>query len=550
MRLAKKKESWFGVAITAVLCLGFLYWWFRPEPKQIPWDDETAGQLVERALKEPRPASRVDQQVVDFDLMEVAILQSSGKMLEEAVVTVKHINDPLIKKCAVRQVAQTFLRSDPKDLGEAILLADLLSDPAHRAAVRTEILAQLAVLGFADAALPEAKSVLQKTTLAQRIAGTDEAGQQKARELLTEVGKELPALPAEEAAAVRREIAGARINLTIADGADAAIAAIKDLPPAEQPHFWEELAAFSDGQVIDLPALLPQINDAALRRKLEINSLLFAEKPWPAAEIVAKYRAEAEAATAPLDKTTALLALAAAQRNSEEPDRDKASAAANATLMSARDATPGISDAAVRCTSLLELSRRFKDAYPFLWEDAKAALVASATAARAVQPVTARIPLLLAVSEETFNQADAAGADALIAEALTDATTAPPEAAILQALAIAVVQRRGDWPRALTLTDSIPDDAARLTALEALAFAASEDSMSMDPVNPPPRGEPVDSIRRESAGDQSRAANLVGKQHEGYARARAWLAMAKGLVMSPGSLSDYMAVEPETKPEE
>ena len=244
MRLAKKKESWLGVAITAVLCLGFLYWWFRPEPK--PWEEETAGQLVERANKEPRPAGRVEQQVVDFDLMEVAILQSTGKMMEEAVVTVKHISDPLIKKCAVRQVAQTFLRSDPKDLGEAILLADLLSEPAHRAAVRTEILAQLSVLGFADAALPEAKTALQKATLAQRIAGTDEAGQQKAKELLTEVGKELPALPAEEASSVRREVAGARINLTIADGAEAAIAAIKDLPPAEQPYYWEELAAFSD----------------------------------------------------------------------------------------------------------------------------------------------------------------------------------------------------------------------------------------------------------------------------------------------------------------
>ena len=112
-----------------------------------------------------------------------------------------------------------------------------------------------------------------------------------------------------------------------------------------------------------------------------------------------------------------------------------------------------------------------------------------------------------------------------------------------------MVQRRGDWPRALTLTDSIPDNAARLKALEALALAASEDSMSMDPANPPPRGEPVDSIRRASAGNQARAANLVGKQPEGYARSRSWLAMAKGLITSPGSLSDYMAVEPEPEPE-
>jgi len=539
MNPGKKKESWLGIAITAVLCLGFLYWWLRPEAR--PWEQENAGQLVARAMKEPRPSSRVEQQVIDLDLMEVAILQSGGKMLEEAVATVKHIGDPLIKKCAVRQVAQSFLKSDPKDLGEAIGLADLLSDPAHRATVRTGILAQLAVLGFADAALPEAKSALQKATLAQLIAGTDETSQHKAGELLAEVEKALPALPAEEAAAVRREVAGARINLTVADGADAAIAAIKALPPAEQPPFWEALAAFSDGRLMDLRSLLPQINDAALRRKLEINSLLFPDKPWPAAEIVAKYRAEAEAAAAPAEKTAALMAFAAAQRNADEPDREQAASASNATLRRALESAATIPDAALRCAALLELSRHFKDAFPFQWDDAKSSLAGAAKSAGAVQPATLRIKWLLAVSEETFNHGDAPGANALITDALNDAAAAPPDAGTLQDLATAVMHRRGDWPAGLALIDRIPDNAARLTALEFVALAASEDSMAMDPGKPPPRGEPVDGIRRESAGDQVRAATLVEQQPPGYARSRAWLAMAKGMIGPPSSLTDYMA---------
>ena len=539
MKSGKKKESWRGIAITAVLCLGFLYWWLRPEVR--PWEQENAGQLVARAMKEPRPSSRVEQQVIDLDLMEVAILQSGGKMLEEAVTTVKHIGDPLIKKCAVRQMAQTFLKSDPEDLGEAIGLADLLNDPAHRATVRTGILAQLAVLGFADAALPEAKSALQKATLAQRMAGTDDISQQKARELLAEVEKEVPALPAEEAAAVRREVAGARINLTVADGEDAAIAAIKILPPAEQPPFWKELAETAYGKSDDLRKLLPQINDAALRRRVEINSLLFPDKPWPAAEIVAKYRAEAEAAGEPAEKTVALMAFAAAQRNAEEPDREEAASASNATLRRALESAAAIPDAALRCASLLELSRHFKDAFPFQWDDAKSSLAGAAKSARAVQPATQRIQLLLAVSEETFNQADAPGANALITDALTDAAAAPPDAGTLQDLAAAVMQRSGDWYAGLALIDRIPDNAARLTALESVALAASEDSMAMDPDNPPPRGEPVDGIRRESAGDQVRAAGLVEKQPPGYARSRAWLAMAKGLIGPPSSLTDYMA---------
>ena len=541
MRLHQKKESRLGIAITVVLCLGFLYWWFRPEPR--PREEENAGQLVARAMKEPRPDSRVGQQVIDFDLMEVAILQSSGKMLEEAVITVKHIREPLIRKCAVQQVAQAFLRSDPADLGEATALADLLEDPAQRDGVRTGILAQLAALGFADAALPEARSALQKAALAKSIAGTDEASREKARELLAEVETELPSLRPEEAAAVRRNIAAARINLTIADGGDAAIAAIKALPPAEQPPLWKELAETAYGKSDELRKLLPHINDPALRRTVEINSLNFADKPWPAVEIIAKYRSESAAATNPEDKTAALNSLAAAQRNGSEADPENAAAAADATLKLARAAAAGIPDTVARCSALLELSRSFSLA--LLWDDAKSSLADAAIAARAIAPAAMRIPLLLAVSEETFNQADASGADALITAAMDDAAAAPPDAASLEALATTVVQRRGDWPAGLALIDRIPDNAARLAALEAVALAASEDSMSLDPANPPPRGEPVDSIRRESAGDQARAANLVDQQPPGYAKTRAWLAMAKGMISPPQSLTDYKGMQNE-----
>lgn len=542
MKLGKKRESWIGVVVTAVLCLGFLYWWFRPPGG--PREEETAGQLVARAMKEPRPSGRVEQQVIDFDLMELAILQSEGKMLEEAVATVKHIADPLLKKCAVRQVAQMFLRTNPKNLGEAIGLADLLSDPAHRATVRTEVLVQLAVLGFVDAALPDAKSALQKATLARHIAG-DEATQPLARELIADAEKELPALPPDDATAVRREIADTRISLTGSDGADAAIAAIKALPPAEQPPYWKELSDWSDGRLLDLRKLLPQINDAAVRRRVEISSLLFADKPWPAAEIIAKYRAEAATALSPAAKCTALISLAAAQRNSNEPDTEQAAVAADATLKLARDSAVAIPDATARCTSLLELSRHFSLAN--LFDDAKVSLIGAAAAAREVQPAADRIPLLLAASEETFNQADAAGAMALIDTAVTDAAAAPPDAGVFQDLATAVMQRRGDWPAGLALVDRIPDNAARLTALEAVALTASEDSMALNPFDPPPRGESVDDIRRESAVNPSRAAALAAKQPPGYARTRAWLAMAKGMISPPSSLTDYMAGGGEMK---
>lgn len=536
MKWGKSKEGWLGVVLTAVLCLGFLYWWFRPEPRV--WEQENAGQLVERAMKEPRPDSQVERQVIDFDLMEVAICQGRSGMLDEAVATVKHIANPAIKMRAVRQLAQTYLNSDPQDFGEVIGLADLIDDPVRSAAVRTEVLGQLAVLGFADAAIPEARTARQKAVLARQMAGTDDKSQAKARDLIAEAEKELPSLPPAEAVAIREDIARARINLSPVDGPEAAITAIQAVPPDRQPLLWKDLSDWCVGQILDLRTLMPNIADPDLRRRLEIESLLFSVKPWPAAEIIAKYQAEVDAAAAPEAKVAALISLSEARRNGGEPDNTAATAAANQTLQNAHTVASGIGDAAARCRSLLELTKKFSLA--LLFDDAKASLEEATKAARAVQPLGARVPLLIAAAEEHLLQASAPQANALITEAADEASATAPDAAALQALAVAVI-RRGDWPRGLALADRIPDDAARLSALEAAAESAAEESLSMDPADPPPRGEPVDDIRREAAGDQARAARLVEQQPKGYARARAWLAMAKGQIAPPSSLSDYMA---------
>jgi hypothetical protein len=82
----------------------------------------------------------------------------------------------------------------------------------------------------------------------------------------------------------------------------------------------------------------------------------------------------------------------------------------------------------------------------------------------------------------------------------------------------------------------IAGPAARHEALDDAAHAAAAEIRAMDFANPSPRGEPVDSIRRETIRDQSRAAALVEQQPAGYARARAWLAMAKALLAVPSQL--------------
>jgi hypothetical protein len=546
VKTPKRKEGWLGVILTAILCLGFLYWWFRPEPE--PGEHQTTSQLVARAMAEPRSASRVEQQVIDFDLMEIAICQAGVSMLDEARATLERLSDPVIKTRAVRHAAQAFFGSNPQDFGRAVPLADLLESPQPRDEVRSEILGQLAVLGFVEVALKEARTARQKADLARRIADTPE-GHEKARQLLEEAGNELPSLSAEDAAAVREHVAEARIKYTRTDGADPAIAAIRAVAPDRQLPLWKELAEWGNGIDLDLRTVLPHINDPGLRRKLEIDSLLFIRKPWPAAELIGKFKSEADAATAPEAKVTAMISLGEATRNAGEPDNEAAAAAANKILHDARTVAGTISDPAARCRALLELTHRFNLA--LLFDDSRTALDEATTIARAVQPLGARVPLLAAAAEEHFQQANPAEAHALVSEAADQAGTAPTDAVTLQAIAMALV-RRGDWPRGLGLVDRIADEAARLSALDAAAEAAAFDSISIIASDLPPRGEPVDTIRRASAGDQFRAARLAESQPMGYARARAWLAMAKGLIAPPAGLTDYIAAgsQPADMPDE
>lgn len=545
MKWGKSRESWLGVIITAVLCLGFLYWWFRPEPR--PWRQESASQLVTRAMSEPPPASRVERQVLDFDLMEVSICQARGGMLDEATAVVKHVGDPVIRTHCVRAVAQTFLHSDPQNFGRVLGIADLISDEAQRALVRQELLVSLAVLGFPHAAMPEAKTARQKAALARNIAATDDDGQEKARELLAAAEKELPSLSPAEAAAARIEIAWTRVNLTFTDGPENAIAAVKELPAVEQTELWKALTGWCNGREdkqSTVPLVIKQVADPVLRRRLEIESLLSDVKVRPAEAIIAECRAEAGAATSAAAKVGSLLAVADAQRNSEE------TAAAEATLQQVHRLATAMTDRPERCRILIELTRKFSDA--LLFPHALACLEEAIKTIADVHPDTARIPLLVLAADESFKQANEPQAAQLLDEAMrivksAPATNGPPlDGATLQSLAVAIVHR-GDWPGGLSLIDQIDGDGPRRAALEAAAQTVSEDIISINP-GESLRGAPVDGIRERIAGDQAQAATVVARLPAGYARARAWLAMAKGLLSAPMNLSDYMATD--TQPQE
>ena len=259
-----------------------------------------------------------------------------------------------------------------------------------------------------------------------------------------------------------------------------------------------------------------------------------------AADIAADCQAEAASAATPAAKVSALISMSAAQRNSDDP---ALTAAADATMQSALGIAQTIAAPEEKCRTLLTLSRNLSNV--IMHTEAATALTQAITAARATTPVAASIPLLLLAANESFLQANGPQSVQLLEESLRLLQAVPsPDAATLQTLAVALI-RRGEWPRGAALLARIPAGPARTAALDAAGETAAEDSMSIDPAKPPPRGEPVDGIRKESAGDQARAVNLVEQQPPGYARARAWLAMAKALTVVPSSLSDYMATGSE-----
>jgi len=539
MRSGSKKESLLGIVLTALLCLGFLWWWFRPQAQTQSWQDQSAVQLVERAMKETRPTGRVEQQVLDLDLMEIALGLVSGRRPDEALAVAGHILDPALRFIAAQQLARVWINADSQDYGAALGFTALVSDPQRHAEIRADIFGLIA-WEFPDIALEEAKTPLLKALLATRMKGTD----QKPRELIAEATFALPALPAAEAAAVRLQIARAQVRLSGESDPSLAIAAIKALPTEQRGELWPELIGWCQGRAdksVTVPLVYQQVEDPALRRRLEIESLLFDIKLRPRAEILAGCQADVDRAASPADKVRALLVLADARANMRDDLAQEA--AAVESLRSAHSIAKTVTNPAERCRLLLGLARELSLVLAF--DASKSALDEAIAAAPLAPDAAERAALLLAAGDECSKQADDPRAAQLTEQAATSLAMAPASAPeVIQQLATAIM-RRGDWLRAFTLLDGIPGEAARQAALNAVVTTAVEDFRSVDPAKPPPRGEPIDTIWREAITDQVRAANLSEAQPGGFLRARAWLAMARATYAAPMSLTGYQADGPQ-----
>ncbi|MES2706733.1 MAG: hypothetical protein V4726_09050 [Verrucomicrobiota bacterium] len=527
----KKREGWLGTVVTGVICLGFLYFWFKP--RKPDWEHQTTAQYVARAMAEPEAADVTARLVLDFDLMETAILQARQGMAPEGAETALRIGDPLVQARAIRQLAWAHLNNDPKRMGDALTMCDRIADPAARTRMRQEILLQIAGMGFPDAALPEAGTLLLRARLARRLAETD--GQAMARDILKEIDTALPSLPAEEAAPLRLETAWIHVGLTLSDGAKQAFPAIKNLPPAEQGELWLDLFricfGLGDTAAGEAAAVAAQVTDPVLKRRMELEALDSNMPLRPAEEILAELRAELKAAAPGVPHIHALVALAAAQSRTVQGDPE---AAAN-TLRMAYDSALALTDPIQRATLLSELSEALPDA--LLLAENTQALTAAASAARTVITPDERLPVLILVLRQAFNAGELKLAADLASEAnavaVSPGSTLKPEP--LADLADFLV-RIGDWSAGLNLLSKTADAPARALLLDELATITAEDTIGYNASQPPNRGEPLDRIRNRAISDETGAAIWAQEQTAGPLRARAWLAIAKGQLLSPGAL--------------
>ncbi|MDB6072202.1 MAG: hypothetical protein JWL81_3373 [Verrucomicrobiales bacterium] len=609
----KKREGWLGLVLTAILCTGFLYWWFRPARET--WEHHSTAQLVARALAEPNLSNPLERLVIDFDLMETAILQARQGMIPEGLETAARIADPVVQARTVRQLAQANINEDSKNLGESITMCERIADLTLRARVKEEIQLQIAMLGFGDVVLPGAKTPLLRARLARRLAETD--GQDTARGVLGELEKMLPTLPPAEAAPLLIELAWTHVHLTIVDGPAQAFESIRRVTSKEdQDELWLDLfrVCFGRGDTAaaDSALVSAEIKDPNLRRTIELEAIQSNIPIRPAAVILAELQKDLDAAPPGPERIRCLLRLSDAQRRTTGPE------ASTAPLLTALEASKALTDPVQRATFLAELAEVLPDA--LLFTEAKQALADATSAARTVVAPDQRLPLLVMILRHAYNAGEIQTAAALAEESLILAPKFKLPLPLLQELTD-FLTRLSDWPAALSLlpaegasyedfkpdsdsksktesttasdsasnsktaspaatsapgtapasanttastqgtsTAAVPSATAparapapapagpatpgsvntgdgksilspRRALLDAMATTAAEDIIGYDPGDPPNRGEPLDRIRNRATTDEAAAAAYLPGIPAGYPRARATLAIAKGLLL-------------------
>jgi tetratricopeptide (TPR) repeat protein len=355
-------------------------------------------------------------------------------------------------------------------------------------------------------------------------------------------------------------LAWTRVQLAIIDGPHQAFDAIRRVPAPEQDALWLDLfrVCFGRGDTAasDSAAVSGQITAPALRRQIELEALQSNIPLRPAEAILAEIREKLKATAPGKDQVRLLLELADTHRRATGPE------AAAIPLRSALEAAKALPDPVQRATLLAELTELLPDA--LLFPESKQALQDATEAARGIIAPDQRLPLLVVILHHAFNAGEIQTAAALATEAMEIAPKVKLSPPLVAELAD-FLTRLGDWPAALSLLPEVESKTAapdaqpsktpesgppvpsplpatpaaetaasrRRALLDAIATTAAEEAIGYDPAAPPNRGEPLDRIRNRAISDESAAASYLPGIPAGYQRARATLAIAKGLLLPP-----------------
>lgn len=531
-REKKKKEGRFGVVLTAAGCLAFLVWWFRPEAAS--WQARTPGDYIADAIKEDRGTGQ-DSWLIDLDLLELSVLQGGMLMPEEAVAAAKHIREPRIQARALRQVAQQTLATDSR-MGTAPEICDHIADPVLRDIMKEEVLAELALLGYGESVTPRAVGPRLQAALAASLAQGGEMD--KALTVLKSAIEGESSVAAEDRAAWSENIALTRIRTVVQKGStlEETAAAIRAAPSARQEELWTEFfrtmfGAGGEGSQ-EARKVLDLISDPVLHRALELESVQSQSPLRAGAEFVAEARQKLDAAKSPLDRANAMLALADTYvRVSPLTDATPELKEASQIMSEARNIILNLPDPATRAVALLSLAEG--QTRVIMAAESQVSMADALMAIESITDPAARLPLAVDAAVQAFHSglsAESARAARFAADALGAGASATP--AVLRKLSDYHL-RSGDWKTAAACVSLAPEP-ERPAMLEQLARLAAEQAMGYSPSDPPPRGPELDAIRDLAISDEREAAAKAKNFPAGPARARALLAVAKGLLLPPG----------------
>lgn len=510
----RKKESTRGIVIVAILCASFLWWWFTLD---VTPEDVGPSGLLTRAMEEippgtPRPL------VLDFDLQELAMCWLRAGKPAEAISVAEKIHDPLLQARSLRAVAQSYvgiLASDTASMGPALKTLDKIRDPEHARKAREIILLELVRQGFPDVAWEHSPSPQLQVKLIRVMAETD-ARVTAAKKLAALE----PSLPANLEPDSLLQITMAHLWL---GHRDRVLELVQKLSPDRQDEIYLELFRMVRLETPDQAKALLAKFPAHVQQICRLEAARLNGTIDTPDDFVSELT---QRATNPTATPEDWMFLTKAQWQLLKPDPDawkQSSAKAESLLANSKDSQ--------QINALLRLSQIHYDALDIA-NGHRLLETARKLAIKPTEPAQ-RLVRLSPVLEAAFRNAEAEyfqhllvdlTPDLLAEQVLPNWTDAPSLQRIVQALF-----REGNWTLVMDILSKLPVP-MKTKALEVLADLPVESTASH--LSGISQDKSLTNIRQTATNHgETEAAKLATKLPSQQQRARAWLEMAKALIL-------------------